>query len=285
MPAHEDELRDALEEGVRVKNGRGVKRLLGEDGWVKGAELVRCTSVFDSAGGFSPVFDEAVTETLNTGTVIFATGQVPELHRYGLEDLFKTLTGDASGAYLLSTPAGDSRLYAGGDVIHHPGSVAAAIASGKAAALAIHLATLGKRPKKRTTRIGSGMSFSIQEWFHPGTACDLGKVVAFEEMEPAFLEHAPRILPHRYSKEARESAFQVIEKTLELDEAAHEAERCFSCGICTGCDACYTSCPDICIVPPKKEGEPYQTDTDHCKGCALCASVCPRGVISMEMKA
>ena len=61
-------------------------------------------------------------------------------------------------------------------------------------------------------------------------------------------------------------------------------EDCFFCGACTGCDRCYLFCPEVSIVPPG-EGHPgYQADTDYCKGCAVCAAVCPRGVMTMGEK-
>lgn len=64
------------------------------------------------------------------------------------------------------------------------------------------------------------------------------------------------------------------------EEVGAEAGRCFSCGMCNGCDNCWIFCPEGCIV---KEGETeYRTNEDYCKGCGLCAQECPRGVIRME---
>ncbi len=64
------------------------------------------------------------------------------------------------------------------------------------------------------------------------------------------------------------------------EEVEAEAGRCFSCGMCNGCDNCWIFCPEGCIV---KEGETeYRTDENYCKGCGICAQECPRGVIRME---
>ena len=45
---------------------------------------------------------------------------------------------------------------------------------------------------------------------------------------------------------------------------------------CTKCMICYVSCPDATIDP-----ETYGIDYDHCKGCGICARVCPVKAIEM----
>ncbi|MBU2497943.1 MAG: FAD-dependent oxidoreductase, partial [Proteobacteria bacterium] len=47
MPAWEDEIEGALEEGVSIINGFGPKRFLAHQGTVSGVEFMRCTAVFD----------------------------------------------------------------------------------------------------------------------------------------------------------------------------------------------------------------------------------------------
>ncbi len=46
------------------------------------------------------------------------------------------------------------------------------------------------------------------------------------------------------------------------------------------CLLCWISCPEDCIII--KEGQIEGIDFDYCKGCGICASVCPRGAITME---
>ncbi len=50
IPADEDEIRGAWEEGIRIVYSRGVKRIIGEGERLKKIECPRCTSVFDESG-------------------------------------------------------------------------------------------------------------------------------------------------------------------------------------------------------------------------------------------
>ena len=68
-----------------------------------------------------------------------------------------------------------------------------------------------------------------------------------------------------------------LEVGLGLANAA-EAQRCFSCGDCTGCDTCLVYCPEGII---RREGDRYAVDLAYCKGCGICVAECPRK--GMEM--
>jgi len=48
---------------------------------------------------------------------------------------------------------------------------------------------------------------------------------------------------------------------------------------CIRCHKCVVYCPDLCIE--EKEGK-IVADMDYCKGCALCAKLCPVNAIKME---
>lgn len=65
------------------------------------------------------------------------------------------------------------------------------------------------------------------------------------------------------------------------DEAgAHlEAERCFSCGVCSKCDNCFNFCPDLAVI---KSADGYQVNLEYCKGCGICAAECPGGSLRMR---
>ncbi|MDI6816423.1 MAG: 4Fe-4S binding protein [Actinomycetota bacterium] len=49
---------------------------------------------------------------------------------------------------------------------------------------------------------------------------------------------------------------------------------------CTQCLICWISCPDSSIIVKDEKWDSF--DYDHCKGCGICAKVCPVDAISMH---
>ncbi|MBU2614278.1 MAG: 4Fe-4S binding protein [Elusimicrobia bacterium] len=49
---------------------------------------------------------------------------------------------------------------------------------------------------------------------------------------------------------------------------------------CTNCLFCWMYCPDSSILI--KDAKVTGVDYKHCKGCGICAEVCPRKCIKME---
>jgi len=49
---------------------------------------------------------------------------------------------------------------------------------------------------------------------------------------------------------------------------------------CIHCLFCWVYCPDSSILV--KDGKMTGFDYEHCKGCGICASVCPAKCIKME---
>jgi 2-oxoacid:acceptor oxidoreductase delta subunit (pyruvate/2-ketoisovalerate family) len=50
---------------------------------------------------------------------------------------------------------------------------------------------------------------------------------------------------------------------------------------CTHCLRCWIYCPDSSIMV--KDGKITGIDLEHCKGCGICAEVCPPKVRAIEM--
>ncbi len=44
---------------------------------------------------------------------------------------------------------------------------------------------------------------------------------------------------------------------------------------CTDCFQCWLFCPDSSILVDADRGEMTGFDLEHCKGCGICAAVCP----------
>ena len=52
---------------------------------------------------------------------------------------------------------------------------------------------------------------------------------------------------------------------------------------CIQCSACWMQCPDVAIKLDD-EGKVAGIDYDYCKGCGLCAKVCPPKANAIVMK-
>ena len=68
-------------------------------------------------------------------------------------------------------------------------------------------------------------------------------------------------------------------------DAAHEYERCISCGTCRDCSLCLTACPQQAISRTlEADGSAtYTSDPARCIGCGICAGVCPCGIWKMQV--
>jgi len=136
MPAFSWEIRQALEEGVKIHNSYGVKKILGKDGKVAAVELMRCLSVFDEEGRFNPAFDENQTMTMETDMLVLAIGQAPDLSWQTTNQLRASELGlleVKSSTMETSVPS----VFACGDIVRGPASIVEALASGRQAAFAI----------------------------------------------------------------------------------------------------------------------------------------------------
>lgn len=51
---------------------------------------------------------------------------------------------------------------------------------------------------------------------------------------------------------------------------------------CTNCLSCWIYCPDSSVFV--EDGKMAGFDYQHCKGCGICASVCPPKASAIEMK-
>ena len=133
MPAHKWEISEIEEDGVEVNPAWGPKTILG-DGKVTGVEFIKCKSVLDDDGNFSPVYDERVTQTVEADTVITAIGQSPDLDFLGkgVQTERGTVVADP---YTQKTAL--SGVYAGGDAVLGTASLIEAIFAGSTAAKSI----------------------------------------------------------------------------------------------------------------------------------------------------
>ena len=234
MPAAKDEIKEALEDGVKINNGWGPKEVITENGHVTAVVFKRCTRVFDEEHKFSPVYDENDTITLPCDNLLLSIGQSVvwgdllkdtkvEIRRNG------TVVADP-----VTLQTAEPDIFVGGDVFTGARFAIDAIAGGREGAV------------------------SINRFVHPGNsltlARDLRKFIELDKgdiEDPTAMEsfdNAPRQIPGKKAGKAS-ATFEDLRLTFTEEQVKKEAARCLGCGATT-------------------------VDTNRCVGCGLCTTKC-----------
>ncbi|MFC1555370.1 NAD(P)-binding protein [candidate division KSB1 bacterium] len=261
MPAIEEEIEGALEEGIKIDYLVAPVNII-KDG--DNAVKMVCQKMElgepDDSGRRRPVPVEGSEYELPCTAIIAAISQEPEFD--GLEntregrDWIKT---DKFGQLLMGGQPED-KVFAGGDVLDL-GLATIAIFHGRLAAKTIHERFRG--------------------------------IESTEEEKLPVITHDKMMLGYYQEKLRNEVATLPVEKrfddpdaeiasTLEQDQAVEEALRCMSCASCFDCGTCWSYCQDGAIVKPALAGEIYKFKMEFCKGCDKCAENCPCGYIEMK---
>jgi NADPH-dependent glutamate synthase beta subunit-like oxidoreductase/Pyruvate/2-oxoacid:ferredoxin oxidoreductase delta subunit len=285
LPAHEDDLLDAREEDIDFHHGWGPSEINARENQGIDVKFIRCLAVFDERGKFAPHFNRKETLVLDADWVIPAIGQRPGLG--GLDAKIFNMNADRllqTDPHTLASPV--KGFYVGGDVVGTPGSVAAALGAGKRAALSIHLYlnAAAYDQEVSNTEFIEGPGFSIEAFFNPRRSWDPKTVVTFDDIDPLYLHHQGTLPPPRLDPQQRIKGSEEINQGYNTDMARVEANRCFFCGTCVGCERCLLLCPDLSIHPIAGQTFMYQPHDPYCKGCGTCAAVCNRGVLTFGEK-
>ncbi|MDO4413929.1 MAG: FAD-dependent oxidoreductase [Erysipelotrichaceae bacterium] len=230
MPAAADEIAEAREEGVTIKNCWGPKRILVQDGKISGIEMKQCVQVYDKSGRFSPVYDEDETKVVPCENVILSIGQAAV---YGdiLKDTKAVIRKNGTvEADRVTLQTAEEDIFAGGDVAFGARFAIDAIADGRAAAVSIH------------------------RYVHPGQSLTIGRDLReFIELDRDDIrvesyDNSPRQAPGMRAGKAKDT-FDDLRLPLTEEQVKAEAARCLKCGAttvdvnrCIGCGLCTTKC-------------------------------------------
>jgi glutamate synthase (NADPH/NADH) small chain len=137
MPAYDEDVEAAEEEGVRMRYLTAPTRILGENGRATALECIRMElGECDESGRCRPIPIEGSEFTIEVDTVIPSISQVPDLSCVPGARLVisrrKTLVAD-----LDTGSTKEKGIFAGGDCVTGPATVVEAIAAGKRAANSI----------------------------------------------------------------------------------------------------------------------------------------------------
>ncbi|MDR2606133.1 MAG: FAD binding domain-containing protein [Oscillospiraceae bacterium] len=137
MPASEEEIARAIEEGIEIDPGWGLSRVVEENGKIVGLEVKRCLSPWDETGAFNPQYDDNDKKILQGENILLATGQGIDLsfldEKYQLQ-LKRGRIGIDEDSNETSRPG----VFAGGDVTTGPATVVGSFASGRKSAVGIN---------------------------------------------------------------------------------------------------------------------------------------------------
>ena len=119
MPAYKEEIEATLAESIKIRNGWGPKRILG-NGSVTGIELKRCTRVFDDRTDASarPMIENDLT-TIEADQIIVAIGQMVDdrsVQHIGVETERGCFKADP-----VTAQTSIEGIFAGGDNASGPG--------------------------------------------------------------------------------------------------------------------------------------------------------------------
>ena len=282
MPAWEEEVSETGEESIEFIFLSSPVKIVTENGKVKGVECIKnLLGPIGKDGRREPRPIEGSNFTLPVDAVISAIGETPDFSF--LPEELRQYTGslpvDETGA------TGVKGVFAGGDIIAQPRTVAYAIGSGKKAAMAVDATLRGKNAVEglRSARWGEKGSLSMARYKKGGTDGIAPEVIPFSALNTAYFKRQVRKRKEKLPLSRRTSGFSEVNLGLSPDSALYEAKRCFNCGVCNLCHNCFIYCPDLAIsARPDKQG--YDINYDYCKGCCICVEECPRGAISVEVK-
>jgi NAD-dependent dihydropyrimidine dehydrogenase PreA subunit len=239
IPADEEEIRGAWEEGIRIIYSRGVREIIGQNGRFRGINCPACVSVFDEEG-FNPKFDCADCIDLEGDVLIITVGQAPDrsmLQKEGLLDEQGRLDVD----HLTLQSRNKPWVFVGGDV-RRVGFMVEAMGEGLVVAESIDRYLRGVDMKEGRRRDYEGYQIPLRRDYKP---------------EPRVPWMPPEDRMH----------FKVFEQGFTLQEAIAEARRCVTCGPCLSCKACVS-------IGFQKSLSPVEVDVTRCSGCGHCVYVC-----------
>jgi len=231
MPALEEEIEEATEEGIVINNSWGPKRIMSENGKVTAIEFKKCVSVFDENGRFNPTYNEDEIKLVKADHILLSVGQAMDWGNLIAGSKIELNPNQTIKADELTYQTAEPDVFAGGDALTGPSFAIDAIAMGKEAAISIH------------------------RFVHPGQSLVLGRIkrdyISFDK-KTLNLSGYDRVsrekTTHVDGKESKKT-FKDLRGTFTEEQVRKETERCLGCGativddfMCVGCGMCTTKC-------------------------------------------
>ena len=230
LPADPDEVKEAINEGVKFRYLCAPAEITGKDGKVKQLMVeIMELSAPDEKGRRKPV-GTGKYEFIDVDSVISAIGQQVDWGGLDVGALEKRKNGTAQ-ANELTCQTAEPDIFVGGDVYTGPKFAIDAIAAGKEAAISLH------------------------RYVHPGQTLTMGRdrrVYRELDKEHALISLGGFDTARRQEpgyNETKAKTFSDARMTFTEEQVRKECARCLGCGatkvdeyLCIGCGLCTTKC-------------------------------------------
>jgi NADPH-dependent glutamate synthase beta subunit-like oxidoreductase len=261
MPAIEREIEEALEEGINIEFLASPAKVIRDgDGQIEKIAVQRFElGEPDDSGRRRPVPIEGDVYEMDADTVVMAVSQQPDWGMLGSKLVTEGnwLEVDEWGR------TGVDDVWSGGDTLTL-GLATISIGQGRKAAESIDAKLRGVGVPAPDGRPEIGPDKLKIDWYEAKDRAER-KILSAEERLARPMDEVDLGVPQ--------------------DAAIEEATRCFSCGLCFGCDNCWMYCQANCFkrLPDgdKGQGHYFKMDIGTCDGCKKCAEECPCGYIDL----
>ena len=230
IPAEKGEVEEAAKEGIAIKTSLKAAEFLGSGGKLGAIRFVPTVPGPPDANGIPwPVMVKGGEPVeLEFERAVIAIGQTANPAIFdGFGEEFTTAAGLIRVGENAETRA--DKVFAAGDAASGPSTVVTAMASGRAAAKAVHKYISGEDLNTRAP-----VFYRRQDLDYP-------------EITPR-IPSAPRERMSERSPASRLQLATEVELGLTEDQARCESSRCLQCGVCSECGQCVEACSTAMAV-------------------------------------
>jgi NADH-quinone oxidoreductase subunit F len=212
MPAYEEEIESAIEEGIEMQFLVLPVKVLTHEGKVVGVECVRMElGEEDESGRRRPIPIEGSEFSVELDALILAIGERPDVSFITEHDKLEVSKWETIIADKENLSTSRKGIFVGGDIFTGPSTVAEAIAAGKKAADSIE-----KYVEKK----------SLKQEYKLTRPSIYVEPIELTEQE---IEEASRPEMPRLSVKERQKNFREVNLCLSAETAIREAKRCLRC--------------------------------------------------------
>lgn len=267
MPAHEEEVEQAEEEGVKFSFLTVPIEIRGSNGRVTALHCLRAElGQPDEKGRRRPVPIKDSDHDLKVDAVISAIGQAVDSTGLATMKNLKWTKRSTISVNTVTMETSVEGVFAAGDVVTGPATVVEAIGGGKKAAEAIDRYLQGiPQPKMPQVPVRRRRLECLE--------VPASSKMIFQR------PHIPLLNTDR-----RRITFQQVELGCPENAVREEARRCLRCDICRRCGLCVEICRDKMGIGALQLGyldfdhpspTDFRTTAERCIACGACAANCP----------